>query len=126
MNFFPNLQAHVKDDVDTQNITYNGINLPTLPPVGYFANKNVRGLGSKTLYTNIKSNIENVCNPSSGFICKYSNIKIGTDPYLTSAEINDQNIKKKFTQKIKNLDLSFLNDMNNVLCQLPNIMVMLG
>lgn len=126
MNFFPNLQVHVKDDVDTQNITYNGINLPTLPPVGYFANKNVRGLGSKTLYTNIKSNIENVCNPSSGFICKYSNIKIGTDPYLTSAEINDQNIKKKFTQKIKNLDLSFLNDMNNVLCQLPNIMVMLG
>ena len=130
MNFFPNLQTHVKDDVNTQNIPYdykNNTYLPTLPPVGYFANKSVRGLDKKTEYTNIKSNVEKVCNPTDGFICKYSNIKIGTDDnYLTI--VNDENIKKKFIEKLgsTNLDLSFLDSMDNILCQLPNIMILLG
>jgi hypothetical protein len=161
MNFFPNLQPYVNDSVETQNVPYdykNNKNLPNLPPIGYFASKKVRGLGDETLYTSNKENVEYVCNPTDGFVCKYSDIKIGTNNYVienlgmtgstgstgtsgsnvsysgysnynaTSNELDiiDKAIKNEFKTKITNIDLSFLDNMNNLLCQLPNIMIMLG
>ncbi len=139
MNFFPNLQTYVKDYVDTQNVPYNyqsKPNLPNLPPVGYFANKQVRGLGTNILSSTIKANVENTCNPDGGFICKYSNIKFVTNGttgsnIITATEdtVDKINIaiRAAFKTNLQSkVDTSFLDNMSNLLCQLPNIMVMLG
>ncbi len=133
MNFFPNLQQYVKDDVETQNISYdytNKPNLPNLPPIGYFANKKVRGLGANTISDTIKSNIESVCSPTDGFKCKYNNIKFGNGTNIittqTTTSTIDTAIKSAFINNLPNLDVTFINSMSNILCQLPNIMVMLG
>lgn len=160
MNFFPNLQAYVKDSINTTNLEYdykNRKNLPSLPPVGYFPNKTTSTFKPKKKSSDQTTNINSTCNPNAGWICKYVDIKIGSGNYIVanssigstgstgssgsntifsgytnyntnSDTINkiDTAIKAEFKNKLSKEDLSFLNDMTNVLCQLPNIMVMLG
>lgn len=162
MNFFPNLQAYVKDSINTTNLEYdykNNKNLPDLPPVGYFPNKQTGTFKPKKTSSIQKKNIDTTCNPTTGWVCKYVDIKIGDGKYIVSSigstgstgstssnssfsgytNYNSSNasditminnidtaIKTEFKSRLSNEDLSFLDNMKNVLCQLPNIMVMLG
>ncbi len=149
MNFFPNLQPNIKDDLDTSNMNFDKTKVPSLPPVGYYANKIYKGLDQNVNGENFKKNIENVCNKT--WVCNYENIAFGTytntldtntNTYLfkskesTDTGTNDTTIISKFNTVFSQkqgstpvygpIDLTFLNNMTNILCQLPNIMIMLG
>ncbi len=147
MNFFPNLKPYVKDSVNTENIDYDtddNKNLPKLTPIGYYAERKVTGLDDKVKKENIIENVKNVCSPDT-WKCQYKGIYITSDTNtkyqvtedttLSSNKYNsvdcEQNdnirdyIKKYITD---GRDTSFLDHMEEtqIMCQMPNIMVMLG
>lgn len=147
MSFFPNLQPYVKDSINTSNLEYdykNKKNLPTLPPIGYFPNKTTSTFKPNKTSMNQVNNINTSCNPLDGWICKYVDIKIGANNYIVSSlnfagttnynnetirkniDVIDKAIVKELKEKLTSEDLSFLDNISSVLCQLQNIMIMLG
>jgi hypothetical protein len=155
MNFFPNLKPYVKDSVNTENIDYDdNKNLPKLTPVGYYSSRIVRGLDNKVKEENIINNVKNVCSPDT-WKCQYKGIYIGASfdntqiqvsstfsTFTGSTGINNSNnllyqgytciknnnITQYIQDNIKDRDTSFLDHMEEtqIMCQMQNIMVMLG
>jgi hypothetical protein len=147
MNFFPNLQAYVKDDVNTTKIPLQGTNLPDVLPIGYYANKKVRGIPNIVLSNNIAESISENCDAGANvWMCKYTNIAFGTSGSTVTkgtdilggtqeeSEDNDitilnafkNNSNYKYSTGLTRIDFSFLENTKNLLCQLPMLMIMLN
>ncbi len=148
MNFFPNLKAYIDDSVTTTNVNLKGTNIPDLLPVGYFPNKEVRGISKSLVANNIESSITTNCDATTNnWVCKYTNIAFGsiTNKVVTKGAdivtstlttINDKdtairngfknNERYKYSSGAKRIDFSFLENTSNLLCQLPALMIMLN
>ncbi len=148
MNFFPNLQPYVKDDIDTSKVKLSGTNIPDLLPIGYYANKKVRGISSNVLADNISESIKMNCDASTNdWKCKYTNIAFSTVSNKSVTKGNDiltdsvstieekdsaivnafkTNDGYKYSSKIERINFSFLENTKNLLCQLPSLMIMLN
>ncbi len=118
MNFFPNLSSYIDDTESSKNIKYKS-DVPSLPHVGYYPEKDTTGLPKISEHV---ENINAVCNPTT-WVCKYSGLKIGSGETTFST---DEEIQTALKTAFPKVDLSFLDSMDNLLCQLPNIMIMLG
>ncbi len=148
MNFFPNLQSVVNDDINTSKIKISGTNLPDVLPIGYYASKQVRGLPKSVLSDNISESVKMNCDAGTNeWKCKYTNIAFGevTDNTVTkgsdivNADSNTINKKDsaivnafknnsayKYNSTSNRVNFSFLENTQNLLCQLPSLMIMLN
>jgi hypothetical protein len=133
MSFFPNLTPYIDDVHTTQSIKNKlSSDVAKVPYVGYYPNKNVVNFPKKSTHID---NINKVCaKTNSGndtWKCKYTAVKIGTNGTDTTdpATIKNNLISAfQANNNSKRMDLSFLNhiDNTNFVCQLPNILIMLG
>ncbi len=130
MSFFPSLQSHIQDTYNTKRVprkksgTQTGFNenLPSLAPVAYYPSKIVYGLENQPniLLDTVKTNIESSCkNVASS--CKYSAIKIGE-----SGSAQSTNLKAYIEKEFDVSDFLDNKDDATILCELPNLLVVLG
>lgn len=149
MNFFPNLQSYVKDDVDTSKVKLTGTNIPDLLPIGYYASKKVRGIPNTVLSEHISESIRMNCDANTNeWKCKYTNIAFGSasknsvtkgsdilTDNETTIEAKDSAIVSAFKNnagykyssgKMERINFSFLENTKNLLCQIPSLMIMLN
>ncbi len=131
MSFFPNLSPYVDDVYESTNIGKNNeggsakdklnSNVPPLPYTGYYPDEQVPDFPNKSSHIR---NINEVCAKTS-WACKYDGIKIGSDGALHDASNMKLLLKQQFGSK---MDMSFLDSIpeSDILCQLPNIMIMMG
>jgi uncharacterized BrkB/YihY/UPF0761 family membrane protein len=132
MSFFPNLSPLKGDVVDTTNIDYGkDAVLPSLPAIGYYSKKKVRGLGEDS---NVKDHKQAIIDTCSGFdwVCDYSNIS-GSDSQVASPStmntITATEIKTAFGNNTIHPNLTnYVDDLDEtkIACQIPNMLVHFG